>query len=92
MEVESAEQEQVRVHIRPGAETETTQQEVYDVVKVGTSSVLHGFNSTIFAYGQTGSGKTFTMYGPPTRAAEEQVPEHWVGGNYPRAGTTFREQ
>lgn len=28
------------------------------------SSVVQGFNCTIFAYGQTGSGKTYTMFGP----------------------------
>ena len=44
---------------------ETDQQGIYDVVQTCTSSVLDGFNSTVFAYGQTGSGKTFTMYGPP---------------------------
>ena len=27
------------------------------------SSVLNGFNATIFVYGQTGSGKTYTMEG-----------------------------
>ena len=44
---------------------QASQQDVYNTVKLCTSSVINGFNSTIFAYGQTGSGKTFTMYGPP---------------------------
>lgn len=35
----------------------SSQSDVYDVVRTCTSSVLDGFNSTIFAYGQTGSGK-----------------------------------
>ena len=44
---------------------QASQQDVYNTVKLCTSSVINGFNSTIFAYGQTGSGKTYTMYGPP---------------------------
>jgi len=28
------------------------------------TSVLKGYNGTIFAYGQTGTGKTYTMQGP----------------------------
>ena len=43
----------------------TSQETVYASVRECTSSVLDGFNSTIFAYGQTGSGKTHTMFGPP---------------------------
>ena len=43
----------------------TSQESVYTSVRECTSSVLDGFNSTIFAYGQTGSGKTHTMFGPP---------------------------
>lgn len=35
----------------------SSQAEVYHTVRDCTSSVLEGFNSTIFAYGQTGSGK-----------------------------------
>ncbi|KAJ8875657.1 hypothetical protein PR048_023554 [Dryococelus australis] len=38
---------------------ELYEQSVHPVV----SSVLEGFNGTIFAYGQTGSGKTYTMEG-----------------------------
>jgi kinesin family protein 3/17 len=43
----------------------STQEELYGIVNKCTSSVIEGFNATIFAYGQTGSGKTFSMYGPP---------------------------
>mmetsp|Transcript_70841 Transcript_70841/g.169620 ORF Transcript_70841/g.169620 Transcript_70841/m.169620 type:complete len:674 (-) Transcript_70841:64-2085(-) len=42
-----------------------TQKEVYDyAAKPIVTSVLKGFNGTVFAYGQTSSGKTFTMQGP----------------------------
>lgn len=44
---------------------ETTQAVVYDQISPLVTSVLDGYNVTIFAYGQTGSGKTFTMMGPP---------------------------
>lgn len=41
-----------------------TQQDIYDEsVYPLVSSVLEGFNGTIFAYGQTGTGKTYTMEG-----------------------------
>lgn len=41
-----------------------TQQEIYETAASEiVSSVLDGYNGTIFAYGQTGSGKTYTMYG-----------------------------
>uniref|UniRef100_A0A1I8H3S2 Kinesin-like protein n=3 Tax=Macrostomum lignano TaxID=282301 RepID=A0A1I8H3S2_9PLAT len=44
------------------------------------SSVLEGFNGTIFAYGQTGTGKTFTMQGvkedPELRGVIPQSFEH----------------
>lgn len=44
---------------------ECSQKEVYDIAASNIiSSVLDGYNGTIFAYGQTGSGKTYTMYGP----------------------------
>ena len=42
----------------------SSQKEIYS--KVGepvVSSILQGYNGTIFAYGQTGTGKTFTMIG-----------------------------
>ena len=43
-----------------------TQSDVYARLEVSgmISSVLAGFNATIFAYGQTGSGKTHTIEGP----------------------------
>ncbi|XP_058794320.1 kinesin-like protein KIF3B [Phymastichus coffea] len=42
----------------------STQQEIYEeTVRPLVSSVLDGFNGTIFAYGQTGTGKTYTMEG-----------------------------
>jgi len=42
----------------------STQQNIYDeMIRPLVSSVLEGFNATIFAYGQTGTGKTFTMEG-----------------------------
>ena len=37
--------------------SQSSQMEVYDIVRACTDSVINGFNSTIFAYGQTGSGK-----------------------------------
>lgn len=42
------------------------QSKVYETLNVGTmiTSVLTGFNATLFAYGQTGSGKTHTIEGP----------------------------
>lgn len=44
---------------------------MYEVTaKPVVSSVLSGFNGTVFAYGQTSSGKTFTMQGPNTRDPE----------------------
>ena len=43
----------------------SSQQEVYEeVVAPVVSSVLDGYNGTIFAYGHTGTGKTYTMMGP----------------------------
>ena len=42
----------------------TTQSTVFDTIgKQCVTSLLDGYNSTIFAYGQTGSGKTFTITG-----------------------------
>ena len=41
-----------------------TQKEVYDdAARPIVSSVLEGYNGTIFAYGQTGTGKTHSMEG-----------------------------
>ena len=43
---------------------DTSQEEIFNIsAKPAVSSVLEGYNSTIFAYGQTGTGKTFTMEG-----------------------------
>ena len=45
----------------------SNQQELYEeTVRPLVSSVLDGFNGTIFAYGQTGTGKTYTMEGSKT--------------------------
>ncbi|KAG8035593.1 hypothetical protein G9C98_001021 [Cotesia typhae] len=42
----------------------SSQQDIYEeTVRPLVSSVLDGFNGTIFAYGQTGTGKTYTMEG-----------------------------
>lgn len=43
----------------------TTQEKVFQDVKPLVTSVMDGYNVTIFAYGQTGSGKTHTMKGIP---------------------------
>lgn len=44
----------------------TPSQTVYErTTRFLISSVLHGFNATVFAYGATGAGKTFTMLGKP---------------------------
>ncbi|CAD7943719.1 unnamed protein product [Amoebophrya sp. A25] len=40
------------------------QQDVFVEAAPLATSVLDGYNVTIFAYGQTGSGKTYTMRGP----------------------------
>jgi len=40
------------------------QDDIYEeTVRALVTSVLDGFNGTIFAYGQTGTGKTYTMEG-----------------------------
>jgi Cdc6-like AAA superfamily ATPase len=42
----------------------STQDDIYEeTVRSLVTSVLDGFNGTIFAYGQTGTGKTYTMEG-----------------------------
>jgi len=44
---------------------DTTQDTVFQTVGIPiATSVLEGYNGTIFAYGQTGTGKTYTMQGP----------------------------
>ena len=40
------------------------QKEVFELVQPLVSSVIQGYNATVFAYGQTGSGKTHTIMGP----------------------------
>lgn len=45
-------------------DAQSSQQDLYEeTVRPLVSSVLDGFNGTIFAYGQTGTGKTYTMEG-----------------------------
>ncbi|KAL7301089.1 hypothetical protein TKK_0006357 [Trichogramma kaykai] len=52
----------------------SSQQEIYEeTVRPLVSSVLDGFNGTIFAYGQTGTGKTFTMEGPKNDEAKRGI-------------------
>eukprot|EP00656_Telonema_subtile_P039223 TRINITY_DN44354_c0_g1_i2.p1 TRINITY_DN44354_c0_g1~~TRINITY_DN44354_c0_g1_i2.p1 ORF type:complete len:1035 (-),score=223.64 TRINITY_DN44354_c0_g1_i2:89-3193(-) len=54
----------------------SSQAELYEMVRPLTTSVMNGINATVFAYGQTGSGKTYTMG------------EHWIAevrGVVPRA-------
>ncbi|PSN50934.1 Kinesin-like protein KIF3B [Blattella germanica] len=47
---------------------------IYDeTVRPLVTSVLDGFNGTIFAYGQTGTGKTFTMEGTRHEARQKGV-------------------
>ncbi|XP_029776464.1 kinesin-like protein KIF27 isoform X2 [Suricata suricatta] len=42
----------------------STQDEVYNTcIKPLVSSLIEGYNATVFAYGQTGSGKTYTIGG-----------------------------
>jgi len=42
----------------------TTQREIFDITAAPiVTSVMDGYNGTIFCYGQTGSGKTHTMVG-----------------------------
>ena len=61
------------------------QDEVFALVAAApVTSVMNGFNSTIFAYGQTGSGKTFTITGGPERYVDR--------GIIPRALTMMFEQ
>lgn len=42
----------------------STQEEVYTTcIKPLVTSLIEGYNATVFAYGQTGSGKTYTIGG-----------------------------
>lgn len=51
-----------------------SQSEIYDLsAKEIISSVLNGYNGTIFAYGQTSSGKTYTMTGELDNAEKEGI-------------------
>jgi kinesin family protein 6/9 len=50
------------------------QDEVFALVAAApVTSVLNGFNATIFAYGQTGSGKTWTITGGPERYVDRGI-------------------
>ena len=52
----------------------STQQDIYEeTVRPLVSSVLSGFNGTIFAYGQTGTGKTYTMEGSNNDAKKRGI-------------------
>lgn len=43
---------------------EVAQREIFKDVEPYITSVVEGYNATVFAYGQTGAGKTHTMAGP----------------------------
>ena len=46
-------------------DSDVTQEAAYNMTSRETvSSLLNGYNGTIFMYGQSGSGKTYTMLGP----------------------------
>ena len=46
-------------------DSDSSQEKAYNLAAKDTvSSLLNGYNGTIFMYGQSGSGKTFTMLGP----------------------------
>ncbi|XP_072386507.1 kinesin-like protein KIF6 [Diabrotica undecimpunctata] len=50
------------------------QADIFDTVaKPVITSVMEGFNGTIFAYGQTGSGKTYTMTGSANNYDERGI-------------------
>ncbi|XP_075218929.1 kinesin-like protein KIF3B [Lycorma delicatula] len=52
----------------------SSQEELYEEsVQPLVSSVLDGFNATVFAYGQTGTGKTYTMEGSKTCANNKGI-------------------
>ena len=46
-------------------DSDCSQENAYNITSRETvSSLLNGYNGTIFMYGQSGSGKTYTMLGP----------------------------
>ena len=46
-------------------DSDSSQEKAYNLAAKDTvTSLLNGYNGTIFMYGQSGSGKTFTMLGP----------------------------
>ncbi|XP_063220421.1 kinesin-like protein KIF3B isoform X2 [Bacillus rossius redtenbacheri] len=50
------------------------QEDLYEEsIRPLVSSVLDGFNGTIFAYGQTGTGKTYTMEGSKSDSSQKGV-------------------
>ncbi|GBG23827.1 Kinesin-like protein KIN-UA [Hondaea fermentalgiana] len=58
---------------------QTSQETVYERVAAPiVSSVLQGYNGTVFAYGQTGSGKTFSMFGGKSSKEAGIVPRALV--------------
>jgi cell division protein FtsB len=63
----SKDKEQVKTRFDYVFDADTSQEDVFK--RVGTevvSTLMSGYNATIFAYGQTGSGKTWTMEGDKT--------------------------
>ncbi|XP_053160014.1 kinesin-like protein KIF27 isoform X2 [Hemicordylus capensis] len=51
----------------------STQEEVYTTcIKPLVSSLIEGYNATVFAYGQTGSGKTYTIGGGHIASVAEE--------------------
>jgi len=49
------------------------QADLYPRCRPLISSVLDGYNATIFAYGQSGAGKTFTMEGPEIATSSDGI-------------------